>query len=299
MTALHDAWMHGARHLADAGIDSARLDARVLLARAMDIAPENLLTADAPTPAQLRQYGELIARRAAREPLAYVVGRKEFWGLSFGVGPGVLIPRPETETLLEQAFNAFGDPEQPLNVLDLGTGSGCLLIAFLKYRPRARGLGIDRSSAALAWARGNAESLDVASRSTWYCGDWSSVDIGTYDVIFSNPPYLAKTEKGVLAPEIAQHEPAEALFSGEDGLEAYRALARLIARSLKPSGKTFLEIGLGQGDAVGEILGGHGLEILGVAPDLAGIPRCIAARRPPVISWRGAEKTVGNLRSSR
>ncbi len=299
MTALHDAWVHGARRLAAAGIDSARLDARVLLARAMDIVPENLLASAAPTPAQLQRYGELIARRAAREPLAYIVGWKEFWGLSFGVGPGVLIPRPETETLLEQAFNAFPDPEQPLKVLDLGTGSGCLLIAFLKHRRRALGLGIDQSAAALTWAKGNAESLGVALRSTWNLGDWSSADIGAYDVIFSNPPYLAVSEKAALAPEIVRHEPAEALFSGADGLEAYRALARLIAVDLKPSARVFLEIGLGQGDAVGEILSRHGLEILGIAPDLAGIPRCIAAGHSSVISRRGAEKTVGNLRSSR
>lgn len=279
MSDIRECLSRGAKRLAAAGIDSARLDARVLLAHAMTMPTETLVFAGTPTPAQHELFDSLIARRAAREPLAYIVGRKEFWSLSFAVGPGVLIPRPETETLVEEAMRAFPDRMRPLDVLDLGTGSGCLLIAFLSEYPNARGVGVDVSDAALGWARRNAAGNGVDARCTWLEGGW---DAGgrRFDVIFSNPPYLARREHAALAPEIAYFEPPGALFGGEDGLDAYRVLGPAIARALKPGGWAGLEIGIGQMDEVCEILTRSGLVIAGVVPDLSGVPRCVAVRLP-------------------
>lgn len=280
MSGTNEAWQEGARLLADAGIDSARLDARVLLAHAMNIETGALPFAGEPSADELHVFKMLIARRLAREPVAYITGEKEFWSLSFAIGPGALIPRPETETLLQEALAAFPDRLAPLDVLDLGTGSGCLLIAFLVEFANAKGTGLDRSAEALAWAQRNAERSGVAARSRWHQADWSkrSPD-ARYDVIFSNPPYLARAEGAGLAPEIARYEPGEALYAGEDGLDAYRALAPFIARALQPAGRAFLEIGAGQEARVSEILGRLGLEVERVAPDLSGVPRCVVTRR--------------------
>jgi release factor glutamine methyltransferase len=279
MTTNREAWLSGVERLAAAGIDSARLDARVLLACVMDLGTGELLTAKDPSPEQIARYEELLERRLAREPVAYITGEREFWSLPFAVGPGVLIPRPETETLLEEAFRLFPDREAPLNVLDLGTGSGCLLIAFLKNFPKARGIGVDRSAEALGWARRNAEAHGVADRMAWQEGGWGAVDGATFDLVLSNPPYLTLAEAETLPPEIARYEPANALLAGADGLNAYRALAPLFARYVKPNGRVIVEIGAGQADAVSRILAGHGLEIMAVRADLAGIPRSVAAVR--------------------
>lgn len=279
MTTNREAWVGGAEKLAAAGIDSARLDARVLLAHVMDLRTGELLTAKDPSPEQMARYEELLERRAAREPAAYITGEREFWSLPFAVGPGVLIPRPETETLLEEAMRMFSDREAKLDVLDLGTGSGCLLIAFLKDYSNARGVGVDRSTEALCWARTNGQALAVADRIEWREGGWPAGEGGTYDLVLSNPPYLTLAEASELAPEIARYEPASALLAGADGLNAYRAIAPLIPRYLKPGGRAVLEIGAGQVDTVSQILAGQGLEIMAVKPDLSGVPRSIAVGR--------------------
>ena len=252
----------------------------MLLAHVMDLSHRRIFsTAKDPSPEQLARYDELLERRAAREPVAYITGEREFWSLPFAVGPGVLIPRPETETLLEQAARHFPDHDRPLEVLDLGTGSGAILIAFLRDYPNARGTGIDRSPEALSWARRNAEQLGVIKRSTWNRGGWEAALGGSYDLIFSNPPYLALAEAAALAPEIAAHEPSEALLAGPDGLEAYRAIAPVAASTLRPGGRVIVEVGAGQAEPVAGILCAQGLEIMGVAPDLAGIPRALVAGR--------------------
>jgi len=275
---LRDAWIEGARRLAAAGIDSARLDARVLLAQVVGVAPEDLFGVRDPSASQLERFDASIARREAREPLAYITGHKEFWGLPFDVGTGVLIPRPETETLIEQAIREFPDNARPLKVLDLGTGSGCLLISFLASFLAGRGTGVDNSADALRWARRNAEQNGVGSRCEWREGDWNAVENAASDVIFSNPPYLALRDAAGLAVEIARFEPPGALFAGPDGLDAYRDLAPVVASGLSPGGKAFLEIGYGQSEAVCEILAERGLEIVRVAADLSGVPRCVVAR---------------------
>jgi len=173
----------------------------------------------------------------------------------------------------------FPDRSRPLEVLDLGTGSGAILIAFLKEFPTANGVGIDQSEEALSWARRNAEQLGVVKRSTWNRGGWEAALGGTYDLIFSNPPYLAAAEAAALAPEIAAHEPPEALVAGPDGLEAYRAIAPVAAATLRPGGRLIVEVGAGRAETVERIFRSQGLEIVGVAPDLGGIPRAVMAGR--------------------
>jgi release factor glutamine methyltransferase len=279
MTTNREAWLRGAERLAAVGIESARLDARVLLAHVMGLSTGELLTAKDTSPEQVARYDELLERRIAREPVAYITGEREFWSLPFAVGPGVLIPRPETETLLEEAARRFPDHDQPLEALDLGTGSGAILIAFLRDYPKARGTGIDRSPEALSWARRNAEQSGVINRSTWNTGGWEAALGGSYDLIFSNPPYLALEEAAGLAPDIAGYEPQEALLAGPEGLEAYRAIAPVAALTLRSGGLVIVEVGAGQAEAVAGIFQAQGLEIVGVAHDLANIPRAVVAGR--------------------
>lgn len=286
MTAVRDALTRGAARLAAAEIESARLDARLLLGFAMDLAPENLLVAQAMTEEQSALFEALVSRRESREPLAYIVGQKEFWSLDFEVGPGVLIPRPETETLIEEALRDFPDRDAPLAIADLGTGSGCLLIAFLESSPNATGWGIDRSARALSWASRNAVRHGVGNRCVLSQRDWAGNWPPTFDVVLSNPPYVTEAEYGGLPPEILRHEPRDALVGGDDGLEAYRELAPLIARHLRPGGRAYLEIGSTQADAVKAVLERDGLRTIRTVADLAGHPRCVVAAL--------AEKTVGN-----
>lgn len=264
--------------LAEAGIDSARLDARVLLGAVLGVSAGAVRTLSHElTAEEAAAFEAAIIRRAGREPLAYITGHKEFWSLEFEVGPGALVPRPETETLIEQALKAFPISDAPLRILDLGTGSGCLLVTALTLYPNATGTGIDLSPAALEWTRRNAARHSVAPRTRLIEGSWDAADSGPYDLILSNPPYIGTAEMGGLGPELS-HEPASALESGPEGLEAYRALAPVMARVLAPQGLALLELGAGQGEAVSAILSAHHLEITGIIPDLAGIPRALTAR---------------------
>jgi release factor glutamine methyltransferase len=264
-----------AARLSEAGIESARRDARILLAYAMGISPDTLATSNTEVRNE-NLFLQLIGRRVAREPVAYITGEREFWSLSFAVGPGALIPRPETELLIEQLLAAF-PKEAELDILDLGTGSGCLIIAALTEFPRAYGTAVDSSPAALRWAKQNAESLGVLNRLDFKQADW--LDEGQFDVILSNPPYIPSADIAGLMPDVARYEPMSALDGGPDGLDAYRALAPRAATLLKPGGWLFWEFGAGQEDAVSGLLAQAGLKIIKIAPDLAGIPRCVAARR--------------------
>jgi release factor glutamine methyltransferase len=280
MSIRSDALARGVARLQAEGKSAARVDARILLAHAMGITPSQILTTShPPTEGQLQTYDALIARRTAHEPVAYITGHKEFWSLDFAVGPGVLIPRPDTETLVTQALNEFPDKSAALNVLDLGTGSGAILIAFLHERPNARGLGIEQSQQAMIWARKNIARHGLEGRATLQGDDWLMLNEGKFDVIFSNPPYIESDAIARLEPDVRDFEPREALDGGTDGLDAYRALAPVIARRLASGGKAFLEIGQGQEGKVPSIMSAVGLETLRVAPDLAGIPRCVEVAR--------------------
>ncbi len=229
----------------------------------------------------LEYFEALLLRRIAREPLAYITGHKEFWSLDFAVGPGVLIPRPDSETLVEDVRRTYPDHGAPLSILDLGTGSGCLLVAALKEYPNAHGVGIDQSPEALAWARRNVAAHRLEDRATLIESGWLEEASPGFDILLSNPPYIRTADIAALQPEVARFEPAAALDGGPDGLDAYRALALRIGRLLKPSGRAFLELGAGQGESVAALLAANGLSLDHFAADLAGIPRCLVAKRNP------------------
>ena len=254
--------------------ESPRLDAELLMAHALGVSRDELLLSrlDDAVPAM---FETLIARRAAGEPVAYIIGMRDFWTISLAVRPGVLIPRPDSETLIEAAMRHFGT-RTPETILDLGTGSGALLLAALDIWPGASGLGIDRSADALSVATENAERLGMAGRARFALGDWGEGVDELFDLILCNPPYV---ENGAVLPrDVAGPEPASALFAGEDGLDAYRALARQIGRLIAPGGIALFEIGASQASAVCALFTESGLEST-VFQDLAGRDRCIAIKR--------------------
>lgn len=278
------------------GIESPRREARLLLSHALGLPADSLVLTGAPTHLPEDVTERLLAtfkRRVAREPLAYVLGRKEFWSMDFAVGPGVLVPRPETETLVEQALNDFDDRCVPLSVLDLGTGSGCLLLSFLAERPNARGVGIDASDEALSYARANAATYALEHRATLEERDWSDGVEGSFDVIFVNPPYLTNVEFEQSDPEV-RAEPRAALAAGTDGLLTYRVLAPIIGGALSPHGHAFVELGLGQEPDVRHIFSSSGVETIRVVPDLSDIPRCLVL----AVSPEKGQKPVGNPKES-
>jgi protein-(glutamine-N5) methyltransferase, release factor-specific len=250
------------RRLADAGIDSPRLDVRLL----WDASQRN--------PGIFESF---IKRRLAHEPVAYIVGYKEFWSLEFIVEPGVLIPRPATETIIEQVFDRYPDIGAPLKILDLGTGSGCLLTALLKEYPNARGLGIDESEKALSVAARNIERNGVQARAELKRGNWMENLDGGWDVIVSNPPYIPTGDIAGLDPDVRDYEPLGALDGGPDGLDAVRALAAGFRRLLK--GTAFVEIGIGQAESAQILMADAGLSVHHIASDLAGIPRVVVTGR--------------------
>ena len=262
-----------ARSLAEAGNESARLDARLLWQHAHDVEAGALVAKGRAIPL----FEALVRRRLAHEPLAYILGRKEFWSLDFAVGPGVLIPRPDSETLIEALCKSFPDKAAPLSILDLGTGSGCLLIAALSEYPSAKGVAIDSSPAALDWARRNIEANELDARARPIDSNWLDEAPPPFDVILCNPPYIATADLETLAPDVRLFEPRVALDGGPDGLDVYRALSPRIGKWLKPGARAFLEFGVGQEAAVCAVLKAANLTVLSVFADLAGVPRCVSA----------------------
>jgi release factor glutamine methyltransferase len=266
----------GGALLATAGIDAPRGEARLLLAHALGCQTEELLREPDRT-VSTTAYNALLHRRAQREPLALILGYREFWSLRFAVSPATLIPRPESETLLEAALRLFADRSAPLRILDLGTGTGCLLLASLHEFPRAFGVGIDRALAAVKLARDNASNLGLADRSAFACADWAQPISARFDLILSNPPYIESAAIPELMPEVARYEPRSALDGGADGLEAYRRLIPAIPELLRPAGVAILEIGVKQAAAVAGLAKIQGMTTW-CGTDLAGIPRVVIFR---------------------
>ncbi len=254
------------------GTDTARLDAELLMAEALDCTRSEMFLRRMHDPAPAG-YANLIARRVAHEPVAYIRGYQEFFGLGFRVTPDVLIPRGDSEVLVEAALAAKPDARR---VLDLGTGSGALLLAALSELPEAEGLGIDRSIAALTVATGNARALGLATRAQLQFGDWTSpawsAGLGRFDVILANPPYVEAEAE--LAPSVREHEPAQALFAGPDGLDDYRVLIPQIPALLALGGVALVEIGHTQSEAVTALAAQAGLDAQ-LHLDLAGHPRAL------------------------
>ena len=240
------------------GTDTARLDAELLMAEALDCTRSEMFLRRMHDPAP-EDYAKFIARRAAHEPVAYIRGYQEFFGLGFRVTPDVLIPRGDSEVLVEAALAARPGARR---VLDLGTGSGALLLAALSELPQAQGLGIDRSVAALSVATGNARALGLAERAELRLGDWTqpewSAGLGTFDLILANPPYVE--DQADLAPSVRAYEPAQALFAGAEGLNDYRSLIPRLAALLAPRGVALVEIGHRQAEAVTAIAAAAGLD---------------------------------------
>jgi len=245
-----------------------RLDAELLLAHALGISREQLLLrgGQGPVPAS---YEGLVARRRACEPIAYIVGHRAFWTLDLFVAPGVLIPRPDSETLIEAAIAHFGE-SGPRRVLDMGTGSGALLLAALDQWPHATGVGVDISDAALTIARANAERLGLSGRASVERGGWDAASKGDFDLVLCNPPYI-ETE-AILPSDVADFEPASALFAGPDGLDDYRRIAPLLR--LPAGGLACIEIGAAQARAVQALFAAEEF-LTQVKTDLAGHDRCV------------------------
>lgn len=266
--------------LAAAGVPEARLDAELLLAHVLGeerwrlrFRRDEALSAEA-----TETYEALVAGRAARRPVSRLLGRREFWSLDFAVDDAVLDPRPESETLVETALAGIAAPAAPLAIVDLGVGSGCLLLALLRELPNATGLGVDRSAAAIRTARANAAALGLARRARFVVGDWAAaLATAGFDLAVTNPPYIARHEFAGLAPEVAAGDPRLALDGGADGLDAYRALAPQLARILRSGGRAVVEHGAGQADAVAHIFGDAGLAVAERVRDLAGRERCLVA----------------------
>jgi release factor glutamine methyltransferase len=267
--------------LAAAGIEEPRREARLLLAAVLTVDtaiilghPDRVLGRSERT-----RFAGLLARRAAREPSARVLGRREFWSLDFALAPETLIPRPDSETLVEAALANISGRSAALRLLDLGTGTGCLLLALLSELPAAIGIGIDLVPNAAVTARRNAVALGLAGRSRFIAGSWGTAIMGRFDVIVANPPYIASAAIAALAPEVAQYDPRVALDGGTDGLDSYLALAPDLLRLLSESGVAVVELGAGQAEPVAAIMRQIGLVTEEICRDLAGIERCLVLRR--------------------
>ena len=257
--------------------DTARLDAEVLMAHAFGVSRSDLFLRHMRDP-EPAGFVALVERRAASEPVAYIVGKQDFFGLTLAVSPAVLIPRGDSEVLVEAALAARPNAKR---VLDCGTGSGALLLAVLANLPRAIGIGIDRSPEALAVARGNAETTGLADRAEMRMADWDQADLsaglGHFDLILANPPYVEETAE--LAPSVRAYEPAGALFAGIEGLDAYRVLLPQLPDLLAPDGAALIEIGHTQAEPVAAIAQGAGFECR-LHQDLGGRPRVLELQIP-------------------
>ena len=270
MTAVARALSRATQQLS-ATSDTPRLDAELLMAHALGIERDSLLLSRQAhmVPAV---YHSLVERRHAGEPVAYITGKRAFWNIELEVGPGALVPRPDSETLIVAAVEHFEGTAGPKRILDLGTGPGTLLLAALDQWPKATGVGVDSSEVALDYAARNAKRLGLAQRAHFRRGDWAKGISEQFDLILVNPPYVA--EDADLGPGVAEYEPAEALFAGSEGLDEYRRLIPDVGRLIAPGGLAAIEIGHDQAESVGELLKAEALDGR-LARDLAGRPRAM------------------------
>lgn len=267
------------QRLRDAGIESAEADARLLLMHAARLDAAKLISLEGSEAGAdvAAAYDRLIERRISGEPIARIAGEKEFWSLRFALGSDTLVPRPETETIVEAALAEIEDKSRAISILDLGTGTGAILAALLSELPNAKGVAADKNEAALHTARENLRNLSLSRRVSYVCSNWASAIGGTFDLIVSNPPYIASKELALLSPEVRVHDPLLALDGGLDGLDAYRIIVHQLGERLAAEGKAVLELGQGQEEAVGTLVRATGrLEVAGAArKDLSGIPRAL------------------------
>ena len=284
---LDAAHLAAARMLRDGGIATPALDARVLLCHATGLSHERLIAhgRDPLLPEAAAHLAGYVARRLSGEPVSRIKGFREFYGREFRIDSDTLDPRPDTETLIGATLGIVAEEglgDRPLRLLDLGTGSGCILVTLLAELPLAEGIGTDLSAGALRLAGENAQRLGVEARARFVAADWFTGLSGRFDLIVANPPYIPAEEIATLSPEVAGHDPRRALDGGQDGLEAYRRIAARAVDFLAPGGHLVVEIGASQAQAVFRLFQASGLilEADGVLFDLARQPRCIHAEKP-------------------
>lgn len=264
--------------LHQAGVPSAGLDARILLGFVLSYSPEQLLLHynQEATKAITKKFFALIKRRINQEPIAHLTGKKEFYGLEFAVNKYVLIPRSDTETLIDVALKQFKQSFDSLSILDLGTGSGCLILTLLKLLPHSKGVAVDISKSALKIARTNAKNLRVQSKVKFMNKSWTALKLRKkFDLIVSNPPYISQKDFSKLMKDVRCFEPQTALKAGKDGLDCYRQILPLIKKYLKPQGICLLECGKGQHKAIAKLAESFGLSVSNYKTDLNGVVRCL------------------------
>ncbi|AYV46659.1 peptide chain release factor N(5)-glutamine methyltransferase [Caulobacter flavus] len=281
---LVKAWNGAKERLKEAGIDQPAIDARLMLEVAAGVSRTDIITDPYRelTAEQVATLDEYLERRARREPVSHIIGRKGFWKILLSVTKDVLTPRPETEVIVDEVLKAFPET-MAFNMLDLGVGSGTMLLAILAERPAAKGLGVDISEEALAVARENAANLDLDGRLALMRGDWTTgMGDASFDVVVSNPPYIPTADIETLQPEVRDHEPRLALDGGPDGLDAYRALAPEILRVLKPGGLFCVEIGFDQSAAVEALFNEAGAQNVRTVKDLSTHDRVVTGFKNPL-----------------
>jgi release factor glutamine methyltransferase len=279
MITLAHALAETERCFAAAGIESARADSRILVQHATGFDRAQVLArGDALLePRAEKRLACMTRRRTRHEPVALITGMREFWSLPFRVTRSTLVPRPDSETLIETALAELPDRTRAYRVLDLGTGSGCLLLALLSELPNATGIGVDVSASALKVAQSNAQRLKLAERSTFVASDWGAALEGRFDVVLANPPYVTDDEWTAIDRDVRLFEPRTALTAGPDGLDAYRAIAPQLGRLMAPGAIFVGEVGAGQATAAAHVLADAGLALNALCCDLSGIPRCLLA----------------------
>lgn len=272
-----DSLRNAVLQLQRAHIETASMDARILLQHVLSVTREQLMLDHERelTHAQSTTFQRLVERRILRQPISQLTGKREFWGMSFRVSEHTLDPRPDSETLIDAIISRIPQREAALDILDLGTGTGCLMLTVLSEYPNARGTGVDICNNALAVARENARNLGMENRTAFVSSCWGEKVEGSYDIVISNPPYIPSSAIASLAPEVSQWEPKLALDGGVDGMDCYRAIASQLKRLLKPTGLCVFEIGMGQAKELEAIVQSHGLQVVGSKDDLALITRCI------------------------
>jgi release factor glutamine methyltransferase len=277
VTTIAQAVRVGAARL-DGIAESPGLESRILLAHALGLTRNDLIR-DATRPVDTAAFEALLGRRTAREPLALIVGRREFWSMDFQVSAATLVPRPDSETLIEAAVSAFASRPAPARILDLGTGTGCLVLALLQEFPSAFGIGIDLRPDAAALAKSNAVRNGLADRVAFCVDDWARSLSGRFDLIICNPPYIPSQDIAALMPEVALHEPRLALDGGVDGFDAYRAIIPSLPHHLEQDGVAILEIGVRQGTQVAGMAQAADFDV-SLCLDLAQVPRAMVLTRP-------------------
>lgn len=279
MTTIQAALAAATKRLGDSGAETPGLDARLLLEWASGCNTARLVSGaqDELDPDVFERFRQAVGERADGCPVARIVGTREFWGLEFEVGPDTLVPRPDTETLVDAVLSHIAEPRSGWRgtICDLGTGSGVILIALMSELPQARGVGIDLAAGAIDTARRNGERHGMSDRITWLRGDYAEVPRERFDVVVANPPYIPAADIAGLALEVRAHDPHLALDGGADGLDAYRTIAGRLPRLVRPGGFAALELGAGQAAAVQALTSREGLQRIVLRPDLAGIPRVL------------------------